>query len=122
MRTISPTAVTRLARNSPLVSLVPSSSLDRKTFSFECTRPPKLNGGPAKKLRSFSEKMPNWKTGMATVCSVRVRLVSDPSRSRPVTSMSYGVARPTRPWNGPFCTVMTVAWALPAPSVGNVMR
>ena len=90
-------------------------------FELLCTRPPKLKFGPAKKLRSFSEKMPNWKTGIATVCSVRVRLASDPSGRRAVTVIVYGVARPTSPWNAPDDTVVTVAVGLPCALVGKVI-
>jgi hypothetical protein len=36
-----------------------------------------LKSGPAWKLRSVSEKIPNWNTGTATVCRVRCILTSE---------------------------------------------
>ena len=51
------------------------------------TRPPKLKSGPAKKLRSLSEKIPNWNTGMATVCMVRRMRTSEPPSVRAVTTI-----------------------------------
>ena len=54
-RMISPTAVTRSDSVSPGVV----ASVARKMLWLLCTRPPKLKFGPGKKLRSFSEKMPN---------------------------------------------------------------
>ena len=59
---ISPTAVTLLA----IVSVLPSPSASHR-LPLVCTRPPKLKSGPAKKLQSMSEKIPNWKIGIATV-------------------------------------------------------
>ena len=41
------------------------------------------------------------RTGIATVCIVRVRLDSAPPGRRAVTSIEYGVTRPMNPWNGP---------------------
>ena len=68
------------------VSVLPPSCF-RKRCWFECTRPPKSKFGPAKKLRSFSEKMPNWNTGMPTVCiSRRMRTSASPA-VRAVTSI-----------------------------------
>src|SRR5208282_6189583 len=57
----------------------------RKRFPLVCVRPPKLNTGPGKKLRSVCEKTPNWNTGMPTVCVVRCSLTSEPAVVRAVT-------------------------------------
>ena len=46
----------------------------RNRLPLVCTRPPKLKFGPAKKLRSTSENMPNWNTGMATVSRLRAQM------------------------------------------------
>jgi hypothetical protein len=51
-RTTSPTAVT-------LSESVRVEPLERNKLPFVCTRPPKLKLGPAKKLRSTSENVPN---------------------------------------------------------------
>ena len=83
-------------------------------FWLECTRPPKSKFGPAKKLRSFSEKMPNWNTGTATVCTSRRMRDSafppPPTVDLAVTVIVYGVTSPRRPWKGPLWTsAVTVA-------------
>ena len=70
---ISPAAVTLLE----IVSVLGANSPNHR-LPLVCTRPPKLNGGSAKKSRSPCEKIPNWKRGMATVCTLRWSLVSEP--------------------------------------------
>ena len=89
---ISPTAVTR----SWSVSVAVPSCLRNRCWLL-CTRPPNAKFGPAKKLRSFSEKMPNWNTGMPTVCISRRIRTSAPPVVRAVTSIVYGVMSPVRP-------------------------
>ena len=86
------------------------------------TRPPNAKFGPAKKLRSFSEKMPNWNTGIATVCIVRRMRTSAPPVVRAVTSMLYGVIRPIRPWYGPAVIGDPFGFSrsgLPSPAAGR---
>ena len=92
-RMTSPTAVTRSWSDSVL-----GSSCFRNRCWLVWTRPPNVKLGPAKKLWSFSEKMPNWKTGIATVCMTRRIRTSALPVVFAVTSMVYGVIRPTRPW------------------------
>ena len=65
------------------------------------TRPPKLKLSPPYKVRSVSEKTPNWNTGTATVCSSRRSRTSDPPVEWPVTVTVYFVRMPLKPVYGP---------------------
>ena len=83
LRTTSPTAVTRSRSH----RLVPPPAA-RNTLPFEWTRPPKSKSPAALNARSTDENMPNWKTGMATVSTRRVRCTSPRVGVRAVLSMS----------------------------------
>src|SRR3990170_8624865 len=92
----SPTAVI-LSLNARLDAAGPA----RNRLPLVCTRPPKLKLGPGKKLKSVSEKTPNWKTGIATVSRLRLRWTSPPEAVRAVDSSVYCVRSAISPWYGP---------------------
>ena len=69
----------------------------RNRLPLVAVRPPKLNCGPGKKLRSVIEKMPNWNMGIPTVCVVRCSFASLLFTVRAVTSSVYCVARALMP-------------------------
>ena len=68
------------------VSVAPGPS-SRNKLPLVWTRPPIVKLAPAKKLWSISEKMPNWNTGIATACTVRLRCTSPPVAVFAVTSI-----------------------------------
>src|SRR3979411_806506 len=104
----SPAAVTLLE----IVSVLGENSASQR-LPFVCTRPPKLNGGSAKKSRSPWEKIPNWKRGVPLVVPWRWTLFHEPRAVLGVTAMLYLVESATRPAYGPVVSVLKLDAGFP---------